>query len=91
MRYSLFALLLPTFVLAACQGTAPPAPDPADRCGAGALQHLVGQPGSVLQGMRFSQPLRVIGYGMAVTMDYNPDRLNIALDQRDRIERVSCG
>lgn len=69
----------------------PDSADPADACGAGELQYLVGKPGVVLDGMRFSQPVRVIGYGMAVTMDYNPARLNILLDRLDVIERVSCG
>ena len=41
--------------------------------------------------MRFSQDVRIIEYGMAVTMDYNPERLNIQLDRRDVIERVNCG
>jgi Peptidase inhibitor I78 family len=33
----------------------------------------------------------VIQYGMAVTMDYSATRLNIWLDRRDVIERVTCG
>ena len=60
-------------------------------CGADDLQYLVGQPGVVLDGMRFSQDVRVIQYGMAVTMDYRADRLNFWLDRRDVIERVVCG
>jgi hypothetical protein len=60
-------------------------------CGADDLQYLVGRPGVVLDGMRFSQDVRVIQFGMAVTMDYNPTRLNIWLDRRDVIERVTCG
>jgi len=64
---------------------------PPDACGASALQDLVGQPGSVLETMRFSQDLRVIPPGTAVTMDYREDRLNIDLDEAGQITRVWCG
>ena len=84
------ALLL----LAACvtedgpgAGTAPVAGD----CGASGLQQLVGQPASTLETMRFSQQLRVINPGQMVTMDYLEGRLNIAIDEQDRISRVYCG
>ncbi len=62
-----------------------------DACGASELQDLVGQPGSVLETMRFSQDLRVIPPGTAVTMDYREDRLNIDLDEAGQITRVWCG
>lgn len=68
----------------------PPEPGP-DACGASGLQGLVGQPESVLQTMRFSQPLRIIRPGMAVTMDYAPNRLNIELDEFGTISRLRCG
>jgi hypothetical protein len=68
------------------------APMPMDQsCGADGLQSLLGQDKSVLAGMRFSQPLRVISPGMAVTMDYSPARLNIDLDGAGQIIRVHCG
>lgn len=62
-----------------------------NQCGALDLQFLVGSPASVLDTMRFNKPVRVIRPGMAVTMDYLPDRLNIELDRTGRISRVSCG
>lgn len=64
---------------------------PPDGCGAAELQGLVGQPQSVLETMRFSQDLRVIPPGTAVTMDYREDRLNIDLDEAGQITRVWCG
>lgn len=70
-----------------------PAADPAgmaDACGAADLQHLVGQPASVLETMKFSQPVRILRPGMAVTMDYRPDRLNIEIDAQEVIARVHC-
>lgn len=88
------ALLLSACVQAPSQPRPlPPQPDPpaADACGAGALQGLVGQPDTVLQTMRFSQQVRVIRPGMAVTMDFSPERLNIQIDREGRISRVSCG
>ncbi len=89
----LFALVIAApLVLAGCVAPLPePDPGPVGSCGASELQGLVGQRGSVLDGMRFSQEIRVIQPGMAVTMDFNPDRLNIWLDDRDVIERVTCG
>lgn len=87
------ALLLCVPLLTACVMEPVPAP-PADNlasCGADRLQYLVGRPGVVLDGMRFSQDVRVIQYGSAITMDYNPYRLNFWLDRRDVIERVVCG
>lgn len=94
--------LLPAFLaLAACVATPDPAPPfpgpvspdlpPADACGAPDLQGLVGQNRSVLETMRFAGPVRVIEPGMAVTMDYNPARLNIELNDAGRILRVTCG
>lgn len=91
MRHSIFAILLLAGGLAGCVAEGPGGGDPHARCGAGELQSLVGEPQSVLEGMRFSQPLRVIGYDTAVTMDFNPDRLNIDLGPDGRITRVWCG
>jgi len=70
----------------------PPVPmPPEDACGAPDLQGLVGQQRSTLDRMRFAVPLRVIEPGMAVTMDYSAQRLNIELDAAGRIQRVYCG
>ncbi|WP_225028700.1 I78 family peptidase inhibitor [Xinfangfangia pollutisoli] len=66
-----------------------PEPDP-NACGAADLQFLVGQKRSVLAMMSLPAPVRVIEPGMAVTMDYNADRLNIELDEQNRISRVYC-
>ncbi len=90
-----FAPLMLAVLLTACVAPAPqPIPDPMPpitACGAGALQDLIGRNAAVLQTMRFAGPLRVIRPGMAVTMDYSPDRLNIEVDAREIITRVSCG
>lgn len=70
----------------------PPAPPMAeDACGAAALQGLLGQDAAVLAGLRFRGPMRLIRPGMAVTMDYSAERLNISLNDAGRIDRVACG
>lgn len=90
--------LLP-FALAACvESEAPPDPGvinpsmpPIGACGAPDLQYLVGQSETVLQTMKFAGPVRIIRPGMAVTMDYSENRLNIEIDDSGNISRVSCG
>ncbi|MBN8631242.1 MAG: hypothetical protein J0L76_10350 [Rhodobacterales bacterium] len=93
MRHASGLLLTATLLLSACVEPMPMPPvDPGpDACRASELQYLVGRPGVVLDGMRFSQDVRVIQHGMAVTMDYSATRLNFWLDRRDVIERVTCG
>ncbi|MBC2836275.1 I78 family peptidase inhibitor [Paragemmobacter straminiformis] len=79
--------------LAACEPMGVPVvdqPNP-NQCGAYDLQYLVGSPDTVLQTMRFNKPVRIIKPGMAVTMDYNPDRINFDLDRYNMISRVTCG
>lgn len=91
--YALFALAL---VVTAC---VPPEPGPQypvdplplDACGAADLQDLVGQRAKVLETMRFGQTTRIIRPGMAVTMDFVANRLNIWIAEGDVIERVTCG
>jgi hypothetical protein len=91
MKHAAILFLCAPLMLAACVETMPGPIEPVADCGAAELQYLVGNPGVVLDGMRFSQDVRVIQHGMAVTMDYKADRLNFWLDPRDRIQRVTCG
>ncbi|MFC3084637.1 I78 family peptidase inhibitor [Tabrizicola soli] len=91
MKHGLPLLLCAPLLLAACVEPMPPPYDPVDACGASEFQYLVGKPGVLLDGMHFSQEVRVIQYGMAVTMDFRADRLNFWLDRRDVIEKVVCG
>jgi len=93
MHIALVAAALVT--MAACKPelpSRPPADPPMENaCGAAGLQTLLGQPSSVLETMRFSNTVRVIRPGMAVTMDYIAKRLNIEVDDAGTITRVSCG
>ncbi len=94
----LTALTLPMALLACVDlslppmGPLPPQPLPSENaCGADGLQDLVGQPASRLETIRFGVPIRVLRPGMAVTMDYSPNRLNIFIDDFERITAVKCG
>jgi len=82
-------------LLTACStDQTPPIMDPPSAvaaCGADQLQSLVGKSARVLETMKFGVVTRVIRPGMAVTMDYAPDRLNIEIDAAEIISRVSCG
>lgn len=90
MKQILIPLALP-LVLAACDMAPAPVPEPApDECGASGLQHLVGQPASVLAAMTFPEGTRIIEPGTAVTMDYRPDRLNITIGEDGNIAVVNC-
>jgi hypothetical protein len=100
MKHILILLALPV-LLSACavQGTdMPPLGLPeaepvaeTDNCGAARFASLVGQPKSVVDGMTFPSGTRVIHPGMAVTMDYREERLNVLIDGNAAVERVYCG
>ena len=70
----------------------PSQPPPPDSCGAAALQRLVGRPRSEIPPAPPGSVRRVACTTCPVTMDYNPNRLNIFYNERTGIiERVSCG
>jgi hypothetical protein len=65
-------------------------------CDAGKAGSLTGQPatsevGSRALSMTGARTVRWIRPGAIVTMDYREDRLNIELDARNRVTRLSCG
>ena len=92
------ALLVPVLVLGCAQPALVPAPAPAP------LGECAADPARLLEGKTFdadiqaqaqrlsgARSVRVIRPGQAVTMDFNPFRLNIELDASDRVLRVRCG
>jgi hypothetical protein len=92
MRAAVAVAVIALALLAGCVEQPPPAGfPPQNACGAEALQGLVGQSARVLETMRFSQDVRVLQPGTAVTMDFSPTRLNIEIDAAERIVRVFCG
>ena len=80
-------------LLAGCESPAPQnlGDDMVASCGAEDLQSLIGQPKSALATMRFSQRVRVITPGMAVTMDFAANRLNIHVSDAGIITAIRCG
>jgi Peptidase inhibitor I78 family len=90
MRAALLA-----FALIGCAAIAPERP-PAGTCDAGRLSRLVGRPGTPELGAEAQRRsgaarLRWIRPGDVVTMDFSPQRLNIHLDARGRVESFACG
>lgn len=65
-------------------------PDMSPSCGADELQALVGQDAAVLERSDLPKNLRILRPGMAVTADYQPDRLNISISAAEKIDRVWC-
>ncbi len=69
-----------------------PAQEPKDSCGARALQYLVGRPRSEAPVPVDPTRRRMTCSTCAVTMDYNPERLNIVFDlDTGIIKDVKCG
>ncbi|WP_370235497.1 I78 family peptidase inhibitor [Brevundimonas sp.] len=80
-------------LLAACAANPEmPAPDGmADTCGAAGSQSMIGRNVAAVS-FASDANVRVACTTCAVTMDYNPDRMNVFFDQNTgRIERVTCG
>ena len=82
---------------AATPGSGPAAaPEPKALCKADALPPFIGQTASVATGAAIlkasgARTLRWAGPGMAVTMDYRPDRVTVSYDENMAITRASCG
>ena len=72
--------------LAACSPEEPTSTE----CTADAHQNLIGQSETVLATMKFGVPVRVIHPGDAVTMDFQPDRLNFIIGESGKIEKIEC-
>lgn len=91
--------LLPlALLLGACAATTqPPVVGGSEQaCKADGLSDLVGRPADSALGAEALQRsgakvLRWIQPGMAVTMDYRRDRLDIHLDAHNVVAKVSCG
>lgn len=90
-------IVLPMLALGACAMTAEGTPPAGEGgCDAAKAADLVGQVGTSELGAKAlkatgARALRWTRPGMAVTMDYREDRLNIHLDAQDKVERITCG
>lgn len=70
----------------------PPSRGPPDRCGAAALQGLIGKPRTEIPVPVNPRLRRVACTTCPVTMDFNPDRLNIFFDaETGAVTEVRCG
>ncbi|KIN74669.1 I78 family peptidase inhibitor [Sulfitobacter guttiformis] len=92
MRVMIFAGLL----LAGCGAvkgsgpvTAPATAAGPDTCNAAAHQGLVGR--DAASALVLPEPKRLVGPNDAVTTDFIPTRLNVALDATDNIVAITCG
>ncbi|MEQ6203128.1 I78 family peptidase inhibitor [Sulfitobacter sp. HNIBRBA2951] len=95
---TLTAPLFAALLLAGCGGALTPtlsgaakapAPNAPDTCNAAAYQTLIGS--DAAQALSLPEPKRLVGPDDAVTSDFQPNRLNVALDDTDTIVGVTCG
>jgi len=70
-------------------GVTAPAANAPDTCNAAAYQSLIGS--DAAQALSLPEPKRLVGPSDAVTTDFLPNRLNVALDATDTIVGVTCG
>jgi hypothetical protein len=93
IRIPLPLILLTT----ACAPVKPmPVEHGAGHCNMDAAKPLIGEKmsdktGQKARALAGAGMVRWVRPGQAVTMDYREDRLNIMLDDKDRITRLSCG
>lgn len=89
----------PLLILAGCatpQPAVPPAPGLDGSCRATGLERFIGQAATselAVEAQRESgaRSIRWKAPGMAITMDYNPSRLNIAIDSAQKVTGFDCG
>ena len=93
--------VIATLALSACASAPPPATIPVRgegpyTCRGEGLDRFVGQPatqalGAEMQRVSGARILQWVGHGMAVTMDFSPERLRVFLTADNRVERANCG
>jgi len=93
MKYlSLSALI---FITACETAVLPPAdvlpPATADSCNAAQYENLIGKDATALERELIMRPVRIIRPGMAITMDYSPDRINFDISEYGKVARIWCG
>ena len=77
-------------MMGGCVALTEPPGDPRDACGASGYQSLVGANIAVVS-LPADLNDRIIRPGDAVTMDFNPERINFRLDDTGRIIAIDCG
>lgn len=89
-------IVLPVFIVLSACAAVIPEPDPLppaenDTCNAATYANLIGQDDEALERVLLMGLVRVIRPGMAVSMDYRPNRINFAIGASGRIDRIYCG
>ena len=93
---SRIALPVIALAVAACSPQIKPVPMPPTACGAEKLGGFIGKKrtdaiSAEVARISGAKNIRWIKPGMAVTMDYREDRLNVRLNDKGVILSVSCG
>ncbi len=94
---SIAAPALLTACVSAPRGDDPMPDGPAmQTCDAAPVQGFVGRLSNAdrnaeIQRLTGARTLRWIGPGMAVTMDYREDRVNVYYDAQQMVTQISCG
>ena len=97
MKKSLIvAFALTMFVVAACAPVAPLPGVPTGECSASGLGNLVGAvatPSLINRAKRRAgaSVVRVLKPGQIVTMEYLNGRLNVNVDEKNRVKSFTCG
>ena len=95
-------VLFTPVVLVACASNSAPrvgldqVPATANCTQSGALDTFKGQVASAELGAQLmaaarTRNLRWVPFGAMITMEYNPTRLTVRLDQQNRVESATCG
>lgn len=96
-------LMAGAMAMAGCATTVPEEPENVPvrgetgrKCSAGPAQGLVGKAatrevGTEARRLSGAATMRWIGEGDMVTMDYREDRLNLHLDAKNRVVKITCG
>lgn len=92
---NVMAVAIPMLLLTACKTVALTPEQEAvlqsEECGAPTFQYLVGTPADNLNTEMLPPYSRVIYPFSAVTMDFNPMRLNVYVNEEGFITRLACG
>ena len=95
-RTSFFGATLLAVGLSACTTTPPPGDDKPGICSATTLGWTIGQPATASLVERAHQEsgaktVRVLKPGQVVTMEYSDMRLNLHVDEANKVTSYSCG
>lgn len=62
-----------------------------DSCGADKVSNLLGQPEGMVRTVQMPNEYRIVPFGALVTQEYNAHRIDLYLDEKGLIARITCG